>query len=170
MVSSLSSQETWALNSSACTRVCVRVCVCFHLGFLDCKIRKHIWLSSPWLLCVCVCVRVSLTNIAVLSNQLQCQLVCQHGGVAMGDVGKGPSVDEHWSTLGWSRAHKHRQKLEALTPKTRSPLRTSRPYTLNHAFPPPPRCLPPPPSLATSTTQLIHYTYTCTSISMFRYQ
>lgn len=46
-----------------------------------------------------VCAGCVLTHKAVPSNQLQSQLVCQHGGVAMGDVGEGPSVHKHWRTL-----------------------------------------------------------------------
>lgn len=40
-----------------------------------------------------------LTDKAVLSNQLQSQLVRQHRGVAMGNVGEGPGVDKHWCAL-----------------------------------------------------------------------
>lgn len=53
---------------------------------------------------VCGCVHglymwTVLTYKAVLSNQLQGQLVCQHWRVAMGDIGEGPGMDKHWCTL-----------------------------------------------------------------------
>lgn len=54
-----------------------------------------------------------LTDKAVPSNQLQGQLVCQHRGVAMGDVGEGPGVDKHWCAL--QQLDRHMNKLEAFS-------------------------------------------------------
>lgn len=46
-----------------------------------------------------------LTHKAVLSDQLQGQLVRQHRGVAMGDVGEGPGMDKHWCALKQTWGH-----------------------------------------------------------------
>lgn len=79
---------------------------------------------------VCVCVICmhglhALTHKAVLSDQLQSQLVCQHRGVAMGDVGEGPSVDKHRRTLQQLRGvHKHMGGVE----KTLQPMATEFKY------------------------------------------
>lgn len=95
-----------SLNSSTCgaPRLCSEhLVVCHPQRFCGCAYTRlaHV---------ICECGLRALTHEAVPSNQLQSQLVCQHRGVAMGDVGKGPSMDKHWCTLQQLEGHTNMQE------------------------------------------------------------
>lgn len=80
----------------------------FHPTSCGFKSKAHLVLFSFLRACGCAFVWSfckELTYIAIPSNQLQSQLVCQHWGAAMGDVGKGPSMDKHWCTLRQLEGH-----------------------------------------------------------------